>query len=561
MKSAIQKKETVASKSTSPFFNKEGNKFFASRNKSFYNAHAVQPKLTIGQPNDLYEKEADAMADQVVQRLSSPEAIQTKYIASASSILPFIQAKCAGCEEEEKVQRKGEGSGGLASPTIESQLNTSKGSGNALPDNTRQQMETSFGADFSGVKVHTGSSAIQMSKNLNAQAFTQGADIYFNEGKYNINSKSGQHLLAHELTHVVQQGSAKNNIPSQPSIQKTSEHQVMRSLALDSTVKICHRELVSRNIKVSQGGLRVVFLLNPHDTGIPNCQQHPFWVTLTKSEDWWPDNEITTCKGDTGGTRSFSFGNLPSGTYYLTINRIFDHPYCCIEGDILIFDEPISGDSSGCIRDKDPSAMDIVHGALDIAGFIPVLGAIPDGINAAIYVAEGDWANAGLSAVAMVPAWGDGVKLGVMAGKTTIKISEKAAIKLGEEGIAKGLKEVKAASKTGTGAVGAAEKTAKEAAEKALKDRIAECIAIHGAYKALGNCRSCSADDTPAERATKIACITAVIAGRGAYLKKDCDDVLEGSILRGSDKAKRGHQIQLEQFVKMLAKCSTLPTK
>ena len=71
-----------------------------------------------------------------------------------------------------------------------------------------------------------------------------------------------------------------------------------------------------------------------------------------------------------------------------------------------MFDEAVEGDSSGCRRDKDLSTMDIVHGALDIAGFIPVLGAIPDGVNAGIYVLEGDWANAGLSAVAMVPAWG-----------------------------------------------------------------------------------------------------------------------------------------------------------
>ena len=115
--------------------------------------------------------------------------------------------------------------------------------------------------------------------------------------------------------------------------------------------------------------------------------------------------------------------------------------------------------------------IDIVHGALDIAGFIPVLGAIPDGINAAIYVVEGDWANAGLSAVAMVPAWGDGVKLGAIAGKSAIKISQKAAIKLGEEGIAKGLKEVKAASKaTQKFEKVAAEKLEKEAAEKLEKE-------------------------------------------------------------------------------------------
>ncbi len=67
-------------------------------------------------------------------------------------------------------------------------------------------MESGFGADFSDVKIHTDSSAVDMSNNLNAQAFTHGNDIYFNSGKYDTSSTSGQHLLAHELTHTLQQG-------------------------------------------------------------------------------------------------------------------------------------------------------------------------------------------------------------------------------------------------------------------------------------------------------------------------------------------------------------------
>ncbi len=66
-------------------------------------------------------------------------------------------------------------------------------------------MESSFGTDFSGVRIHNDSSSVQMNKDLQAQAFTNGSDIYFNSGKYDTNSKGGKHLLAHELTHVVQQ--------------------------------------------------------------------------------------------------------------------------------------------------------------------------------------------------------------------------------------------------------------------------------------------------------------------------------------------------------------------
>lgn len=261
MKAVETKTQASIARKTTPFFSKEkGQDFFQATEQPFFakiKTPTVQPKLTIGQPNDPYEKEADAMADQVVQRLRSEKTVQTKPIDLSSSITPFIQAKCESCEEEEKLQKKAvdkeglmdeiqrkpifesgarpdeqiqrkcgecdnyekvqrkKGSGG-APTSIESRLNASKGSGSALPDNTRQQMESSFGADFSGVKTHTGSSAIQMSKDLNAQAFTHGSDIYFNEGKFDDKSKGGQNLLAHELTHVVQQRPGKK-IQRQPS--------------------------------------------------------------------------------------------------------------------------------------------------------------------------------------------------------------------------------------------------------------------------------------------------------------------------------------------------------
>jgi outer membrane protein OmpA-like peptidoglycan-associated protein len=78
-------------------------------------------------------------------------------------------------------------------------------SGTGLHPEVRPQMESSFGADFSGVQVHTGPDAIQKTSELGAQAYTQGNNIYFNQGKYDHNSIQGKALLGHELTHVVQQ--------------------------------------------------------------------------------------------------------------------------------------------------------------------------------------------------------------------------------------------------------------------------------------------------------------------------------------------------------------------
>jgi hypothetical protein len=250
-----------------------------------------------------------------------------------------------------------------------------------------------------------------------------------------------------------------------PEVQIQRSEATVQREGFESTVKICHSVLESRHFEVARGGLRVVLIPDDLDTSVPNCRDFTFGVTLTRSEDWWPDDEIGNCEASTGGARSFSFANLTAGRYYLTIWRSFDNPYCCLSGDLLVFDEPVATDSMGCRRDKDPSAMDVIHGALDIAGFVPVLGAIPDGVNAGIYALEGDWINAGLSAVATVPAWGDGVKLGSIGAKSAIKVSEKAAIRLGEEGVAKGLKEVKAASKVET-------KAATESAERTSKGGI-----------------------------------------------------------------------------------------
>jgi hypothetical protein len=120
------------------------------------------------------------------------------------------------------VQRKAE-SNSTAPSSIENRLSTSRGRGSALPEDTRRNMESFMGADFSEVKIHTDSNAVQMSKDLHAQAFTNGSDIYFNSGKFDTSSTKGQHLLAHELTHTVQQGAAGVQKKPVPEIQKNGD--------------------------------------------------------------------------------------------------------------------------------------------------------------------------------------------------------------------------------------------------------------------------------------------------------------------------------------------------
>jgi hypothetical protein len=91
-------------------------------------------------------------------------------------------------------------------PTVEQSIQKERGGGQNLDHGVRHQMESSFGANFSGVRVHTDHQADSLSRDLSARAFTTGQDIFFRQGAYQPGSSTGRELLAHELTHVVQQG-------------------------------------------------------------------------------------------------------------------------------------------------------------------------------------------------------------------------------------------------------------------------------------------------------------------------------------------------------------------
>jgi hypothetical protein len=95
---------------------------------------------------------------------------------------------------------------GLPQSDMVSEVQQRKGSGSELEGEARQNLEGHFGADLSGVRVHTDNESATLNRELNAQAFTVGSDIFMAEGKYNPGSSEGQGLLAHELTHVGQQG-------------------------------------------------------------------------------------------------------------------------------------------------------------------------------------------------------------------------------------------------------------------------------------------------------------------------------------------------------------------
>jgi hypothetical protein len=104
-----------------------------------------------------------------------------------------------------ELSRKGQGEGDVT-PEVEADIQRERGGGQALDSAARAQMEPALDADFSAVRVHTGSQADTLNRSLSARAFTTGQDIFFKQGEYSPGSSSGRELLAHELTHVVQQG-------------------------------------------------------------------------------------------------------------------------------------------------------------------------------------------------------------------------------------------------------------------------------------------------------------------------------------------------------------------
>jgi len=191
-------------------------------------ATGAQAKLTIGQPNDKYEQEADRIADQVM-RMSDADVAQQ---VETGTVQPMqIQRMCTGCEEEmaqrqpmeeEELQAKEMPGQTLnVTPNLESRINSLKGGGQPLDTATRNFFEPRFGHDFSSVRVHQSGQAADVSRSINARAFALGNNVVFGSGQYQSQSSEGKRLLGHELTHVVQQRDGAIGEVSVKQIQRT----------------------------------------------------------------------------------------------------------------------------------------------------------------------------------------------------------------------------------------------------------------------------------------------------------------------------------------------------
>lgn len=164
----------------------------------------LQTDLEVNEPGDEYEEEADAVAETVMRMSDAPSPPPPDGDGSGNgggssprtSAVPFEEIQASG------------GGAAPVTPEVETRINDMRGTGTPLPDSERTFFESRFGADFGSVRVHTGDAAAQTAQDLDARAYTVGSDIAFNAGEYRPGSEHGRELLAHELTHVVQQGGA-----------------------------------------------------------------------------------------------------------------------------------------------------------------------------------------------------------------------------------------------------------------------------------------------------------------------------------------------------------------
>jgi hypothetical protein len=172
---------------------------------------AVQAKLVVGRADDPYEREADAIATEVLARLRS-----TTTGPLAPPLQPDGNPAPANAALGRAAQRDGQHQvgpeGGQVATEDEARLTSASSSGSGLPSPIRRQMETAFGADFGNVRLHSGSEPEHLSEKFGAAAFTVGPHVFLGRSAPSLSTPAGQSLIAHELVHTIQQGAVKQRL-------------------------------------------------------------------------------------------------------------------------------------------------------------------------------------------------------------------------------------------------------------------------------------------------------------------------------------------------------------
>jgi hypothetical protein len=201
-----------------------GNKYVGqllSHGRARSSGLTIQTKLVVNETSNKYEQEADRVARQVVETLDAAASSSATRAPTGSrgddetttpAQLHSKRHQDAGglCMMKPDIRRFDGEDGGAFDSTIKTSIQQAQGGGSPLDAGVRATMGGVFGVDFSAVKIHTDARAQQLNRSLQAKAFTTGQDIFFGQGVYAPGSREGRELIAHELTHVVQQGGSSN---------------------------------------------------------------------------------------------------------------------------------------------------------------------------------------------------------------------------------------------------------------------------------------------------------------------------------------------------------------
>ncbi len=252
-KSSVTTSKTAIQTANQPFFAKAGGgDFFAP---------AIQMKMAVNKPGDKFEQEADLMADKVM-RMPAPVSGKDEKLQRApeeklqkkeedkirKAAMPEDKIQKAAMPEdkiqkkeddklqkapanEEKLQRKGCDSTPTVNSNVQTAIQNKTGGGQPLSSDVRGYMEPRFNADFSNVRVHNDAESGNLSNQLSARAFTYQNHVFFSHDQYQPGTSEGKQLLAHELTHTIQQG---HSVQRSPQVSTTmTPPPVQRFLGID----------------------------------------------------------------------------------------------------------------------------------------------------------------------------------------------------------------------------------------------------------------------------------------------------------------------------------------
>lgn len=199
-------------------------------------------------PDHPAEREADAVAQRVVsmaepaaqsvQRMEDPGLVQMMGEGEEEMLQMMGKEEeetlqmMSEEEEEEALQMKSGSARSVPSASAGQSATQGLGAGRPLPAQARGFFESRMGADFSGVRIHDGPDAASRAKSIGAQAYTFGNNIVFNKGRFDTSSTKGRELIAHELTHVIQQGQAG------PMVQRDADEDAERRMLIETTIRV-----------------------------------------------------------------------------------------------------------------------------------------------------------------------------------------------------------------------------------------------------------------------------------------------------------------------------------